>query len=790
MRFFQNSNHNLLPQRFQGLCSQVLLVLLLFGANLATAGPERYDVRTDSGQSVTIRLTNQKREDNAIVAYFPSYGVSTRTNPQGVEVALEPVAKDPKHYRVTKLTSIWDCQKTGNLSACGNLAIPKNGLVLSASGKERDGLFVNFQPGTTVTLKPIYRYDSSYPVSSIDPSEDNNPAGRGFPGLRGENQLVVYTRNYPERFTGTNEFGFEVTACGGRVIAREGANSTIRESEDCQVYSGHGKARAWLLEYALVGSAMSIAPDGKLATATIDDDTYFAQTRELVNDIESIANTSVAPEMTQRLSDLKIARMRGFVSEADDEVLAKVLTLQEELRTLYWRSFPAVFERGKNSQQAVRGVWHRPKETTTDAIRETLKRYKAAGLNTIYLETYLHGQPIFKSKTFEDYHIPQAALPFGAIDGDKDPMATWLDEAHSLGMSVHAWFQTFYAGNVATEKGPGPIITTYPAWANRQWIGVERDVVPASTVESGAYFLDPANPDVRRFLSALIDEVVTRYPVDGFQLDYIRYPASLPKTQSRYHQSTWGYSDFARKDFAERYAEVRAVQVINEFEVRRQEEQRRLRIRMSSKATASEKVSEAKAGLAKGNSVSKDSAPPDKSTLVTQLMAFYDPYELNPEVEGKAWSAWNAYKTEQVDSFVESVTARLHQAHPNIVVSAAIFPDLTESLAKKHQNWSRWLESGWVDAIAPMTLTSSLKTIESDTRVLHEQGKPVLTGIFGPFNGNDASDVLRQVWAASQSGAQGVILFEGSHLTDTMMTALKSGLFRPSEPLLPAKPGH
>ncbi|WP_416676741.1 glycoside hydrolase family 10 protein [Egbenema bharatensis] len=57
-------------------------------------------------------------------------------------------------------------------------------------------------------------------------------------------------------------------------------------------------------------------------------------------------------------------------------------------------------------------------------------------------------------------------------------------------------------------------------------------------------FLDPANPAVRRYLLQLYEEIVTRYDVDGLQLDYIRYPFQNP-----YAGRTHGYGTAARQQF-------------------------------------------------------------------------------------------------------------------------------------------------------------------------------------------------------------------------------------------------
>jgi len=55
--------------------------------------------------------------------------------------------------------------------------------------------------------------------------------------------------------------------------------------------------------------------------------------------------------------------------------------------------------------------------------------------------------------------------------------------------------------------------------------------------------LNPANPEARRFLLSLLDEIISRYQVDGLQLDYIRYPFKTPAL------TDYGYGKAARQQF-------------------------------------------------------------------------------------------------------------------------------------------------------------------------------------------------------------------------------------------------
>ena len=147
---------------------------------------------------------------------------TTRTNPYGVEVVAAPNKKHSGTYTVTQISSIWECEKTQQSSACGNATIPENGLVLSASGDKRQALLSTFKVGDSITLEENWFQQTTTPLSIINPTPQNNPLASGFPGYRASNQLILYNRDYGQSQTGTNEFGFEVTVQNGTVVAQEG----------------------------------------------------------------------------------------------------------------------------------------------------------------------------------------------------------------------------------------------------------------------------------------------------------------------------------------------------------------------------------------------------------------------------------------------------------------------------------------------------------------------------------------------------------------------------------------
>jgi uncharacterized lipoprotein YddW (UPF0748 family) len=288
-----------------------------------------------------------------------------------------------------------------------------------------------------------------------------------------------------------------------------------------------------------------------------------------------------------------------------------------------------------------------------------------------------------------------------------DLLKVYVEEAHARGMQVHVWFQDFYVGTKAFEA-PGPILSKYPQWANVQYSALNNPGPTPSTLESGGYFMDPANPEARQFLLRLIEETVTRYPVDGFQLDYIRYPASFPPDRFSYLKTTWGYTKTAREAFKARYG--------------------------------------------------------------------IDPAELTPTSE--FWPQWNQFKTDQITSFAGEATQLIRRVKPKVLISADVFPRYKDSIAVKHQDWPTWVDRGYLDFLAPMTLTSAVKVVETDLKVvqdrINQSGKPIpiVAGLFSPFNNNTAEVLLDQIAAAKNSGSQGYAIFDTAHLTGRMVKAL------------------
>lgn len=113
--------------------------------------------------------------------------------------------------------------------------------------------------------------------------------------------------------------------------------------------------------------------------------------------------------------------------------------------------------------------------------------------------------------------VPKAA----DISGGIDPLAVLCQKAHAQGIEVHAWLVTYRVCTTWPPSG-NSIVAAHPEWIMVPQAEMGKALSTASRI-SGAYTFDPGSPDVQEYLSAIVRELVTNYPIDGINWDYIRY---------------------------------------------------------------------------------------------------------------------------------------------------------------------------------------------------------------------------------------------------------------------------
>jgi len=109
-----------------------------------------------------------------------------------------------------------------------------------------------------------------------------------------------------------------------------------------------------------------------------------------------------------------------------------------------------------------------------------------------------------------------------------DPLDYFLKRCHDAGISVHAWVNVFLVWSDGRRAPPpGHIAAEHPEWIVTNVSGVRMDERPLdewlAEGQTGC-FVSPSRADVREHTTRVIQEIASRYPVDGIHLDYIRYP--------------------------------------------------------------------------------------------------------------------------------------------------------------------------------------------------------------------------------------------------------------------------
>lgn len=165
-------------------------------------------------------------------------------------------------------------------------------------------------------------------------------------------------------------------------------------------------------------------------------------------------------------------------------------------------------------------------------LARLMQKLHKAGINVVYFETINAGFPIY----------PSNLTPPNPLVTGWDPLQTAIDEGHKLGMEVHAWVWVFAVGNKRhnpivgmPDDYPGPVLSEAGDGAglmSEALRGSRGNLLPGG--RQYEYWLSPASPKARRFLKDLFAEIVTRYDVDGLQLDYIRYPFQKSNDQMGY----------------------------------------------------------------------------------------------------------------------------------------------------------------------------------------------------------------------------------------------------------------
>jgi uncharacterized lipoprotein YddW (UPF0748 family) len=84
-----------------------------------------------------------------------------------------------------------------------------------------------------------------------------------------------------------------------------------------------------------------------------------------------------------------------------------------------------------------------------------------------------------------------------------------------------------------------------------------------------------------------------------------------------------------------------------------------------------------------------------------------------------------------VTQTIQEIAQAAHQAKPQLIVSAAVFPNYEVASLDKGQAWHDWLQTGVIDAACPMSYNRSSDLVGRQIRdaVASSGGRPIIGGV-------------------------------------------------------------
>lgn len=177
-----------------------------------------------------------------------------------------------------------------------------------------------------------------------------------------------------------------------------------------------------------------------------------------------------------------------------------------------------------SSLYMVQGTYQADEQTYRQRLNNYLTAMVQGGINTILIHTRSHGDIYYGDYT-SDYASPASKRYVGSYTAVStyDAFEIFVEEAHKVGLSVHAWINPMRmesAANLSTISDDYAMKQiyngTYAGESHSDYCGLGSD---------GYYWLNIGYESVLQYIVDSALEVVNNYDIDGFVIDDYFYPA-------------------------------------------------------------------------------------------------------------------------------------------------------------------------------------------------------------------------------------------------------------------------
>ncbi|WP_082803814.1 MULTISPECIES: glycoside hydrolase family 10 protein [unclassified Anabaena] len=158
----------------------------------------------------------------------------------------------------------------------------------------------------------------------------------------------------------------------------------------------------------------------------------------------------------------------------------------------------------------IRGVWLTNNDfnilRNRAKVQDTLAQLRRLNFNTVYPVVWNDGYTKFPSAVTQKKGIP---FFFRGTEG-QDIIADIITQARSQGLLAIPWFEFGFMAPLTSE-----LASQHPDWLTQKQDGTQTSISAAGEVA----WLNPFHPEVQKFITDLVVEIITKYNADGIQFD-------------------------------------------------------------------------------------------------------------------------------------------------------------------------------------------------------------------------------------------------------------------------------
>jgi len=605
---------------------------------------------------------NKYRSNAEVILYDREYGNYTKTNQHGCETYFK-FDFESNCYKVVGFRGhnkeVGDLQQSH--TTYGGY-IPKHGFAISAhvnaTNYETYRQGRKFNIGDTITFEN-YSISNKLDNATFSKYYFDNPSNRPY------NVLCKYDygNKVLDEYGYTNNTRWEAIEVAVIPVSSYGVvvayDREIGCPKDGYILSCNGPIATELAKVIKHGSLIRVTDDkvyvnNELGISEITNIEFYKDV--LLNKYDTGMNELFDYDyltLKSKIEDLE--EIQNKISDyydyyLDAETLSEMDKYETLIKQLYIDATNNYYEGYCASTQSnyveAKAAWLVPhKCNSLSTVMDYIRNYKECNVNLIYLCVF-DGQGLFHSDM-----VPfngNFAGDFGEY-GKDNFLEAFVEEAHKEGIEVHAWSTNFHVG---FSGNTNKLFNDHPKWQQVYYDG-KVDSNDEMTEQTLLYF-DQANPEVHQFLVDYYNEIFEKFDFDGLHLDYVRYAAGndVGHEKSVYcavgqGKKLWAENCLNRTTGYTTYA-------MNDFK--------------------------------------------EKYNIAGDVK------EAVMDVE--TYNLWTKYRSDQLTSFVEKVYNEV-KVKNNTFLSLACVAEKEFAYLNKMQDWSTWVNNGWIDQISGMFYSSN-----------------------------------------------------------------------------------